>query len=560
MQIVTAPLPGRGFEAQITSHRAGGWTVVEAFGVIIARWPSDDVVLTNTFVAAALHVGWHGNTIAALAFSSPAAVSRLRTRIAQRGAAAAIVRGPSGRPPSLSPSQIQRARALRNGGASFTAIARTLSASKDAIVRLLKGVAKGETPTSAQHPTLALANATLEPAVAAEPVVEVAAEPAVAAEPVVEVAAEPVVEVDAEPALDAVLATTILTASESPGSPDEEAPRAGEQIPPDGAPHTSCFAGATLINAAASALELGAVLDRASAQRPEKAVYAATTVVHALSAAWATGHPSLESMHERDPFALGVILGLSRAPSVRTLHRAIVQMTAAMDPVQLWAASMTTLLRARPPQVPVFGIDGHFKPYAGDAPIDKGWNTKRRLAEKGLATVRVNDLSGYTFSEMTVPAADSLHGHVLLTARVARGAGVRGPGRADAADDARLRPRRLLLRRDQHPRAAGLLVPVLDPRHGVPTAADAGGAARGRRGRSPVESSLADAPEPPGGDARRRGVDRCDEQPSPVGRRRHGDVAVARRSGDAGERDQGGARLRSHRPAERPWRTERGPR
>ncbi|MEQ2009092.1 MAG: hypothetical protein ABMA26_20110, partial [Limisphaerales bacterium] len=77
-------------------------------------------------------------------------------------------------------------------------------------------------------------------------------------------------------------------------------------------------------------------------------------------------------------------------------------------------------MSARPPPIPVFGIDGHFKPYAGDAPISKGWNSKHRLAEKGLATVRVNDLQGHTFSEVMVPAGDSLHGHVLLVARALR--------------------------------------------------------------------------------------------------------------------------------------------
>ena len=162
------------------------------------------------------------------------------------------------------------------------------------------------------------------------------------------------------------------------------------------------------------------MLARASAVRSETAIYGAPMVVHALCGAWAAWHPSLESMHEQDPFSLGLILGLARAPSVRTLHRALGQMTAALDPVQLWAGSMVALMRVRPPPVPVFGIDGHFKAYSGDAPIDKGWNTKRRLAERGLATVRVNDLYGHTFSEIMVPAGDSLHGSVLLMARALR--------------------------------------------------------------------------------------------------------------------------------------------
>lgn len=46
------------------------------------------------------------------------------------------------------------------------------------------------------------------------------------------------------------------------------------------------------------------------------------------------------------------------------------QMTAGLDPVQLWAGAMVALMRVRPPPVPVFGIDCHFKVYSGVALID----------------------------------------------------------------------------------------------------------------------------------------------------------------------------------------------
>jgi len=40
-------------------------------------------------------------------------------------------------------------------------------------------------------------------------------------------------------------------------------------------------------------------------------------------------------MHERDARGLGVVLGLERSPSVRTLHRAIAQMVDTYDPIAL---------------------------------------------------------------------------------------------------------------------------------------------------------------------------------------------------------------------------------
>jgi len=125
-------------------------------------------------------------------------------------------------------------------------------------------------------------------------------------------------------------------------------------------------------------------------------------------------------MHERDARALGVVLGLERSPSVRTLWRAIEQMTERYDPVQWWAGWIMALVKTCPPTLPVWGVDGHFKAYSGDEPIDKGWNTKRRLVERGLSTVRVTDLHGMTWSDLPVRANDSLHGHVAATASMLR--------------------------------------------------------------------------------------------------------------------------------------------
>ncbi len=287
----------------------------------------------------------------------------------------------AGRPNALSPKEQARARTLRKQGQSLPQIAQTLRASLASIGRLLKGVPAG-TPTSTIPATLPLVTPAVEEPIVEEPIV-----PSVSAAP-----------------------------------PASEAPRAGQPLAPDHRPHACRYAGTLQCIAALDALGLGDVLDRATATRPESAIYPTRTIAAALCAAWAAGHPSIESMHERDPFALGVVLGLERSPSVRTLHRAVRQMTEALDPVQWWAGWMTELLRRRPPPVPVFGTDGHFQRYAGEAPIDKGYNTKRRLAEPGLATVRVCDLSGMTYGDVAVPAGDALNLHVLTVAQALRAA------------------------------------------------------------------------------------------------------------------------------------------
>ena len=180
-------------------------------------------------------------------------------------------------------------------------------------------------------------------------------------------------------------------------------------------------------------LGLESAMGRAAVQRSKVATYSAAQALTALSAAWAAGFRSIEAMHERDARALGVVLGLERSPSVRTLWRAIDQMTERYDPMQWWAGWMVSLMASCPPELPVWGVDGHFKAYAGDEPIDKGWNTKRRLAERGVATVRVTDLRGATWSDLPVRAGDHLHQHVVASADALRAAQEVAAGISDAS-------------------------------------------------------------------------------------------------------------------------------
>jgi hypothetical protein len=185
--------------------------------------------------------------------------------------------------------------------------------------------------------------------------------------------------------------------------------------------HPCRYAGTLLLCAAAIELGVFFALDAASVARPSEAVYDAHQVFTALIAAWGAGYGSFEAMHERDARALGVILGLERSPCVRTLHRAIAQMRATFDPVELDAALMRGILSARLPERLWFGVDIHFKAYAGEAPIDKGWDSKRRLACKGIADVVVNDESGYAWYVDPVAAGSALHQHLVECGRTLRG-------------------------------------------------------------------------------------------------------------------------------------------
>jgi hypothetical protein len=81
---------------------------------------------------------------------------------------------------------------------------------------------------------------------------------------------------------------------------------------------------------------------------------------------------------------------------------------------------MRGVLAARLPAPLWFGVDGHFKAYSGKEPIDKGWDSKRRLATKGLADVFITDAHGFTWSTRPVTAGSGLAQHLGESAHALR--------------------------------------------------------------------------------------------------------------------------------------------
>jgi len=380
MEIVETTLPGSGFDALIRSHRAGDLVVVTIGAMVFVQWSADDLATRDLFLVTGHQSGIGGKTLAQLAGLSEAQVSRVLSHFAIHGWRGLVDRGTAGRAPTLGPVGKAKARALREQGVFLADIAEQLGVGIRSVRTATQGVVVRPGPTQVTLPLPAVTPATSAP-----------------------------VAPDAEK--------------------DPLCPAA--PLPADGRWHACRYAGTTLIAAGVLHVGLCDAMERATVARPDAALYSGQQALVALASAWAAGLTSIEAMHERDARALGVVLGLERSPSVRTLWRAIAQMIAGFDPVQWWVGWMLGLLRVHRPEVPVYGVDGHFKAYGGAEPIDKGYNTKRRIAERGLATVRLMDLHGYCWNDLPVPAGDHLHVHVLAAAR-ALGEAQRGdPSRAD---------------------------------------------------------------------------------------------------------------------------------
>lgn len=436
MKIEEHTLPGEGFGASLVGREDGGYVVVSVGLFILGRWGKDDTTARDMFLVAGHLNGLKGKTLARVAFCGEAHVSRTLARYERGGVAALLQRDRRGPKPKMTASLRKRAAALRAQGHDLRTIAAKIGLGLSTVGREFKGVGarkavQPELPTVADATRTALGEAMPTPVATDQVPVEPApredegdapdtsqGEGSAEQEPteVVGACAEGELVEDAD---DAEEGEPTAGAEEA----DEGEPlRPGEPLAPSGEPHPCRYAGTMLAVGALLSLGLERAMRRATVVRPERAVYTATQAMIALSAAWAGGFVSLEAMHERDARSLGVVLGVERSPSVRTLWRAIAQMTESYDPVQWWAGWMVTMAQTCAPAVPIWGIDGHFKAYAGEAPIDKGYNTKRRIAERGVATVRVMDLRGMTWSDLPVRAGDGLREHVLTAAHALRAA------------------------------------------------------------------------------------------------------------------------------------------
>lgn len=385
-------------------------------GAPVLVFEIDNRVGRDIAIASLLRMKLKGEDIQALCNVSHGLICKVRARLQQGGIAEVARARPAGRPRTMTSRMRSRLPGQLAGGMSQNAVARELGIASSIVSReaqaLREREARQATLESAARTTESVELRGFERQNQAESVrTEI---PAATAAPIDEVRPE-AGHVTTDPIVPE-MSVEAFEIEETPASQDDElAP--GAPLPSGPTEHPSRYAGVLLVVGALCAMGVQRALAASRIQRPAGAVYDATTATFALLAAWSAGFPSLESMHERDARALGVVLGLERSPSVRTLHRAIRQMRNTFDPSAFAAEWMRALVGARMPDRLVFGVDGHFKPYAGDEPIDKGWDSKRRIATKGIADVLITDDRGWTWSGVHVGAGDALSSHVLAEGR-----------------------------------------------------------------------------------------------------------------------------------------------
>jgi transposase len=390
-------------------------------GLPVASFRQGDAIGRDVAIATLIRVG-HGlktDTIAELCGASHGWVCHVRQRLAEGGVGRVVERARRGPERALVGAKEERLREMHADGGSVREIAKALGIAKSVIGREIKRLKLPQRGWRMKQEALPMASGAAPVVVASETVDHAEVQPddeqpteAPSSAPELSSTPSPEIEIAAETAIDLVDAAVEALDASDEAQPDGVELVAGARLASGPAEHPCRYAGTLLLCAAAAVLGVFSALDAAYVARPAASVYDAHGVLSALLAAWGAGYGSLEAMHERDARALGVVMGLERSPSVRTLHRAIVQMSARSDAVELNAALMRGVLFARLPERLWFGLDGHFKAYSGDEPIDKGWDSKRRLASKGIADVVVTDSGGFTWSTHPVAAGSALGQHL----------------------------------------------------------------------------------------------------------------------------------------------------
>ena len=101
-----------------------------------------------------------------------------------------------------------------------------------------------------------------------------------------------------------------------------------------------------------------------------------------------------EHLKERDPAAFGRLLGLDRAPEVKTLRRQLTRLAARHRAEQLGAELARLRVEQRGHLMGFLYVDGHVRAYHGQRTISQAYVARRHLAMPATTDYWVNDRAG----------------------------------------------------------------------------------------------------------------------------------------------------------------------
>ena len=373
---VQGMLGGMPEAADLRHAEVGGQVVVSVGTRVVSSFPAGDSVMRNMAAVTLTELGFTGRRVGAMFGITEQYVSMLRGRT-RRDGSAGLIRS-QGRPPALGVGQRERARRWRGEGLSDTVIAARLGVHASTVGRALRGVA---------HP---VAVSPVDRAEAVAEVLDLGIARDTPAEDVVVSAGDGVVltgDGDATAtAQDAVEGVEVVEgAAEAPGID----PTGGGGARIGEGTFTSRYAGVMLLHPFLDRVGAAGVLSQACDRSPRR--YDDLGVLTATCLSFALGTATVEASKHLVRAQLGPAAGITALPELRTLRPRLARLAEATDPLGLQRRLAAAMLGADAPGLGLYFVDDHFVPYAGAKPVPKGYNTKRRHAQRGRDDTVVTD-------------------------------------------------------------------------------------------------------------------------------------------------------------------------
>jgi len=375
-----------------------GHRVVIVSGIILAHYAVNDRMAEAHAMVSLVEQGWADQNDVAHAFGYAARTVRRQQRRFEDGGLAALGQGngyPRGRA-RLATSRTQWVQKLRQQGCSNREIARCLGVNEKSIRKLLRRL-------GCPDPAPAQTELALNPAGPADPNL-----PAVSVSTISPPAVEPAQ--GADPNLSAFCSTAVapVTLDTDPSDRWNDRLRAYLGLLDDAAP---LFGSRTGVARAGVLLALPPLIHSgmfACAQQIYgslgPAFYGLRTslLTLRLMALWRIKRP--EGLKEHSPQDLGRVLGLDRAPEVKTLRRKLARLAAAGRAAQFGQALAQQRVALRGATLGFLYVDGHVRVYHGPHRLPKAHVAQMRLSLPATSDYWVNEGTGDPLFVVTAEA------------------------------------------------------------------------------------------------------------------------------------------------------------
>jgi transposase len=374
-----------------------GYCVVYVSGIVLAQYASTDHMAEAYAMVSLVEQGWADQSEVARAFGCSARTVRRHQRRFENGGLAALDHGsgyPEGRR-RLKGARTQLIEGLKAEGHSNRAIARRVGVSEKAIRKLLLRLgwkessaepiplpldaSQGANTNLSTVPTLLTGPSSMETLPTANPT-----------SPPAGVAALPT-SLDTDPmnrSGDRLMAALGLLQDAAPlfGS-QTHVPRAGVLLALPPLVHSGVFECADQIYGTIGPAFYG---------------LRTSLLTLLLMALWRIKRP--EALKEHSPQDLGRVLGLDRAPEVKTLRRKLARLAAAGCAAQFGQALAQRRVASRGEALGFLYVDGHVRVYHGQHRLPKAHVARMRLSMPATSDYWVNDSAGDPLFVITAEA------------------------------------------------------------------------------------------------------------------------------------------------------------